>query len=227
MNQIVTKGIVLRRINYGEADRIVTYLTPDLGKISLMVKGVRKPKSKLAGSIELFGESQITLILGKGDIGNLVSARLIKNYGEISKDLDRTNFTYKVIQLINKHLEFSSGSEFYELVKETYESVNDPKIDLRISQIWFGLNFLDIMGHQPQLVVKDLTAKIDKYDFNLAKMEFVEHADGEYTKNDIKYLRLALSYKPKFLSKVQSSTENLQHLSGLIPLLMGSSSFEY
>jgi DNA repair protein RecO (recombination protein O) len=227
MNQIVTKGIVLRRINYGEADRIVTYITPDLGKISLMVKGVRKPKSKLAGSIELFGESQITLILGKGDIGNLVSARLIKNYGEISKDLERTDFTYKIIQLINKNLEVASGSEFYQLVKEAYDNINDLSVDLRITQIWFGLNFLDIMGHQPQLAVKVFTGKIDNFDFSLETMEFIEHSDGEYTKNDIKYLRLALLNKPKFLSKIQSSDASLQHLSFLLPLMMGRSSFEY
>jgi len=227
MNQIVTKGIVLRRLNYGEADRIVTYITPDLGKISLMVKGVRKPKSKLAGSIELFGESQITLILGKGDIGNLVSARLIRNYGEIAKDLDRTNFTYKVIQLINRHLEFSSGSEFYDLVKESYDNINDLRIDLRITQIWFGLNFLDIMGHLPQLEVKVSTGQIDGYDFSLEKMEFIEHDNGEYTRNDIKYLRLALSQKPKILSNIQSSDTSLQHLSVLLPLIMGCGGFEY
>jgi DNA repair protein RecO (recombination protein O) len=227
MNQIVTKGIVLRRINYGEADRIVTYITPDLGKISLMVKGVRKPKSKLAGSIELFGESQITLILGKGDIGNLISARLIQNYAEITKNLDRSNLTYKIIQLINKHLEFTAGNEFYDLVKESYDNINDLSIDLRITNIWFSLNFLDIMGHQPQLVVKDLNNKIEKYDFNLDTMEFIENQTGEYTRNDIKYLRLALSRKPKFLSKIKISDDTLNHLSFLMPLMTGRSGFEY
>ena len=144
MNQTVTKGIVLRRIKYAEADRIVTYITPDLGKISLMVKGARKSKSKLAGSIELFGESQITLIRGRGEIGNLVSARLIHNYGAIIKDLTRIDFGYKMIQLINKCLEIYSGSEFYELVKQSFDNLNDTKIDLRITQIWFSLNFLDL-----------------------------------------------------------------------------------
>ena len=53
MKQQTTKAIVLRRTNYGEADRIVTFLTP-VGKIRAMVKGVRGSKGKWAGGIGLF-----------------------------------------------------------------------------------------------------------------------------------------------------------------------------
>ncbi|MCA9330182.1 DNA repair protein RecO, partial [Candidatus Saccharibacteria bacterium] len=62
MKQIVTVGIVLARINYGEADRIVTILTPDHGKIRLLARGVRKIKSRLAGGIELFSINDLTYI---------------------------------------------------------------------------------------------------------------------------------------------------------------------
>jgi len=227
MNQIVTTGIVLRRINYGEADRIITYITPDTGKISLIAKGTRKPKSKLAGSIELFGESQLTFIVGKGDLGSLISARLIQNYGNIVKDLSRTNVAYQVIQLINKHLEFASGGEFYDLVKNSYVSLNDLNIDLRITKVWFGLNFLVIMGHQPQLLVKTLDDDVISYSFDLNTMEFIEDDNAEYTRNDIKFLRLASSQKPIFLSKIQSSNLSLERLSILLESMMRSNGFDY
>jgi DNA repair protein RecO (recombination protein O) len=227
MNQIVTTGIVLRRINYGEADRIITYITPDIGKISLIAKGTRKPKSKLAGSIELFGESQLTFIVGKGDLGSLISARLIQNYGNIVKDLSRTNIAYQMIQLINKHLEFASGGEFYDLVRESYISLNDLNIDLRITKVWFGLNFLVIMGHQPQLLVKTVVEDIMSYSFDLNAMEFTEDDNGEYTRNDIKFLRLASLQKPIFLSKVQSGEISLERLSILLESIMRSNGFEY
>lgn len=48
-----TQAIVLRRTNYGESDRILNLLTPE-GKVSVIARGVRKEKSRLAGSIELF-----------------------------------------------------------------------------------------------------------------------------------------------------------------------------
>jgi len=227
MKQVVTTGMVLRRINYGEADRIITYITPDMGKISLIAKGTRKPKSKLAGSIELFGESQLTFIVGNGDIGNLISARLTQNYGNIVKDLPRTNIAYLILQLINKNLEFTSGGEFYNLVKESFSSLNDVTIDLRIVKIWFGLNFLAIMGHRPELEVKPLSEDANNYDFNIETMEFIGNKNGEYTRNDIKFLRLALTYIPKLLSQIQSSDPILTRLSNLLPQIMRSNGFEY
>ncbi|MCA9348456.1 DNA repair protein RecO, partial [Candidatus Saccharibacteria bacterium] len=63
---LTTRAIILRRINYGEADRILTMLTSDFGKIRLIAKGVRKQKSRMAGGLELFGVSEINFIKGRG-----------------------------------------------------------------------------------------------------------------------------------------------------------------
>ncbi len=54
MASVKTRGIVLRRRAYGEADRVLTILTPGMGKISAIAKGVRRLTSKLAGHVELF-----------------------------------------------------------------------------------------------------------------------------------------------------------------------------
>ena len=66
MDRINTQAIVLRRTDFGEADRIINFLTPDRGKISGLARGVRKQKSKLAGGIELFSVSDITYLVGRG-----------------------------------------------------------------------------------------------------------------------------------------------------------------
>ena len=57
MKQLVTEVIILARTDYGEADRILTVLSPEYGKLRLLAKGVRRVKSKLAGGIELFSVS--------------------------------------------------------------------------------------------------------------------------------------------------------------------------
>ncbi|MEK7561678.1 MAG: DNA repair protein RecO, partial [Patescibacteria group bacterium] len=81
MNRYITKGIVLSRTDYGEADRILSFLTIDHGKVRAIAKGVRKSKSKLAGGIELFSVSDLTLIIGRGELNTLISTRLVRHYG--------------------------------------------------------------------------------------------------------------------------------------------------
>ncbi|MET0980164.1 MAG: DNA repair protein RecO, partial [Candidatus Saccharimonadales bacterium] len=68
MTALRTRAIVLRRTNFGEADRILQLLTPD-GKKSVMARGVRREKSKLAGGIELFAVCDVVITEGKGSLG--------------------------------------------------------------------------------------------------------------------------------------------------------------
>lgn len=201
MKQVVTNAIVLRRINYQEADRIVTFLTPDQGKITAIAKGVRKSKSKLAGSIELFGTSQITILPGKGDMGTLISARLIKNYGNIVKNFQRTQLGYEILKLINKNIEIEGDEEIYELLNSSLDFLNEPKIKLELIKFWFSLKFLILMGHSPNLSVED-AGNIDKYNFDTNTMRFIPDESGQYDRNLIKVLRLALANEPDKLHKI-------------------------
>ena len=68
-NDIRTKALVLRRTNFGEADRIINFLT-EQGVVAAIAKGVRKEKSKLAGAVELFCLSEITLHESQDDAEN-------------------------------------------------------------------------------------------------------------------------------------------------------------
>ncbi len=113
MNQIVTKGIVLTRTDYGEADRIITMLTPDQGKVRVIAKGVRRVKSKLAGGIELFSVSSITYIPGRKEIGTLVSTRLQQHFGNIVKDIDRTMLGYELLKRLNKATEDDVDDDYF------------------------------------------------------------------------------------------------------------------
>src|SRR5688572_14550778 len=123
MNQIVTTAIILGRTDYGEADRIITLLTPDHGKLRLLAKGVRRVKSKLAGGIELFSISSITFVKGRGDIGTLISTRLNKHYRQIVTDLDRTMVGYDLIKQLNKITEDEPEPEYFDLLKQVFEAL--------------------------------------------------------------------------------------------------------
>lgn len=193
MKQIVTRGIVLARTDYGEADRILTILTPDHGKIRVMAKGVRKVKSKLAGGIELFSVSHITFIPGRKDISTLVSTRLETHYGAIIHDIDRTMLGYELLKRVHKVTEDEPGSEYFELLQTGLSALNDDNTPLQLTEAWFDARLLTLAGQQPNLQTdhqqKPLLAD-RSYTFDYGMMCFTAHPEGQFTAEYIKALRL-------------------------------------
>jgi DNA repair protein RecO (recombination protein O) len=209
MNQLITTGIVLSRTDYGEADRILTLLTPDYGKLRLIAKGVRRIKSKLAGGIELFSISQLTFIKGRGEIGTLVSTRLDKHYRGIVANLDRTMLGYELIKQLNKVTEEAVDKEFFDLLQKTFEALDDSTIPLTIVRLWFKLQLLDLTGRGPNLQTDEHGVKLQtskKYEFNLDHMAFrASDGEGRFTSDHIKLLRIARGYTPLVIAHVQGS----------------------
>jgi len=209
MNRINTQGIVLSRTDYGEADRILSFLTPDQGKVSAIAKGVRKQKSKLAGGIELFSVSEISYIPGRRDISTLISTRLIKHYGNIVKDLDRTNAAYSLIKTINRATEDKLEPAYFHLLQMTLESLADNSINLELAKTWFAAQLLRLGGHSPNLRTDSSDQKLkadETFDFDMNTMTFEAADDGHFAPEHIKFLRLLFSDNhPKVISKVKGA----------------------
>lgn len=206
MRQIVTTGIVLTRTDFQEADRIVTFLTPDHGKVRAMARGVRKIKSKLAGGIELFSISNITYIPGKGEISTLVSTRLKTHYGSIVRDINRTMLGYELLKRVNRITEDAAGIEYFELLAKTLEGLDDSSISSGIIELWFTMQLLKITGHTPNLrsdVADQHLSADDKYQFDFDEMAFRLSPQGDFAANQIKVLRLGLrAAKPAIVANV-------------------------
>ena len=222
MKQFNTVGIVLGRVNYGESDRILSVLTEDYGKIQLIAKGIRKSNSKLAGSVELFSETNLSYIKGKGEINTLVSARLIKHYDNIIKDLAKTQWAYSVLKLVNSSIETSSGEDLYELLKETLIALDNDKIALDIIETWFILNFLNILGHGLNLSVSQ---KVDNYRFDLSNMSFNPDSNGQFSTNVIKLFRLMISNKAGDLIKIKGIDQLITDTKKLVQSVMLTNGF--
>lgn len=207
MKQLVTPAIILKRTDYGEADRIITLLTPEYGKIVLLARGVRKVKSKLAGGIELFSVSEITFIKGRGEVGTLVSTRLMCHYGKIVTDLQRTMTGYELIKQLDRATEDEPETPYFELLSKTFEALNDQEVALDIIRFWFAAQLLHIGGHMPNLQTDTNGGKLDaslQYIFDADQMTFATSAHGQYSADHIKFLRLAfLGHTPRVLAQVQ------------------------
>ncbi len=96
-----SEAIVLKRKNFGEADRIITLLSKDYGKIVLIANGVRKPKSKKRGGLEVFSKIKFAASGTRGfDI--LTEVLLIDSYQEVRLDLKRASVAYFIVEAVDK-----------------------------------------------------------------------------------------------------------------------------
>jgi len=222
-NQKVTEAIVLARTDYGEADRILTLLTPGHGKLRLMAKGVRRVKSKLAGGIELFSVTNITFIQGRGAIGTLVSSRLVTHYGNIVRDIDRTMLGYELIKQLHKATEDEPEPDYFELLQQAFVALDDRSVSLDLVRLWFSARLLALGGHTPNLTHAVGGAKLaaaQTYEFSFDDSAFMARPDGSFGADDIKFLRLLFSgNQPAVLAKVSGSQRLTQKAAPLVILL--------
>lgn len=212
-----TRAIVLRRTNYGEADRILQILTPG-GKRSVMARGVRREKSKLAGGIELFAISDVVLGEGKGELGVLTSSRLVHFYGNILNDYDRMQFGYTVIKLIARASEMMDEPDWYDVMSEVLMGLDAESVDLELVQAWFYLRYASLMGHELSLerdidgkkLSSDLTYLYDESEQGLREVK-----NGEINSDHIKLLRLIATKSIHALVQVGGVSDTLP-LCGLV-----------
>lgn len=221
MRQIVTRGIVLSRTDYGEADRILTILTPDQGKISLLAKGVRRIKSKLAGGIELFSVSELTYIPGRNDLGTLISARMQQHFGDIVKNIEVTMLAYDLLKRLNRATEAAAGPEYFELLQRALQALNKG-LTPKLTELWFDAQLLRLAGHQPNLYQDAAGQRLSgdqPYAFNFEQMVFQPSRQGAYWPSHIKFLRVVFgSATATTLQKVRGVDDVLEPCGQLVTL---------
>ncbi|MEO7904203.1 MAG: DNA repair protein RecO [Candidatus Saccharimonadales bacterium] len=192
MSVLRTRAIVLRRTNYGEADRIIQFLTPE-GKRSVMVKSARREKSKLAGGVELFGVSDVVITTGRGDLGILTAARLVHFYRHIMEDYDRLQFGYEAIKQVTRASEMVDEPEWFDVLFETYKGLDVLTLPLQLTQVWFYLRHAELMGMSLNLRSdvdgRPLTAD-SKYTYDVAERGLRQSNNGDIGSEHIKLLRL-------------------------------------
>lgn len=192
-----TRAIVLRRTNYGEADRIVQFLTP-LGRRSVMARSVRREKSKLAGGIELFAVSDIVVSQGKGDLGVLTSARLVYFYRHIVEDYDRMQFGYETLKLVARASELVDEPEWFEVASQVLSALDVASIDMRLTQTWFYIRYAELLGHALGLQYDSDGVKLSaeaRYRYDVGEKGLRRADNGELTAHHITLLRL-IATKP-------------------------------
>ena len=211
MTTIRTRAIVLRRTNYGEADRILQLLTPE-GRQSVMARGVRREKSKLAGGIELFAVSDVVVNSGKGDLGILTSARLIRFYRHILEDYDRLQFGYEAVRHVAAATESVDEPEWFDILQEVLAGLDVRTMSRQLVEAWFYLRLASLFGRELSLANDVDGNRINaesRYSYDISEQGLRQAANGELSADHIKFLRLMNSKSLRILGQIGGINEVL------------------
>ncbi|HET6444591.1 MAG TPA: DNA repair protein RecO [candidate division Zixibacteria bacterium] len=145
-----SEAIVLRRSNFGEADRMLTLYSKEFGKIRALAKGARKPQTRKTGHVELFMRTDFMFARGKS-IDIITHAELVEAYQQIRTDLVRTTYASYAVELIDQlTADADRDLRKYSLLSEALEWFAASG-DLMLTARYYELRLLALAGFQPQL----------------------------------------------------------------------------
>lgn len=102
MSSYRIEGIIIKRHDLGEADKIITLYTKEQGKLSLKAKGLRRPSSRRSGTLELFHQVRALVVPGRGNLDVVTDVELVQSSFSWRKFLGRITVAYQLCEIIDK-----------------------------------------------------------------------------------------------------------------------------
>lgn len=143
------EGLVLRTRDWGEADRIVTLLSPARGKIKLMAKGARRPRNRLAAGTQLFSYVEIMAAEGTG-LHTLSQCEIKDSFRDLRDDFEKMAYGAYIAELVDELVPESEPDELvFALVLQLFNLLR--RRNPRIVAVIASLKLLSRAGYRPQL----------------------------------------------------------------------------
>jgi len=150
-NLVNTDGYVLRIVPYQDNDLILTALTVDLGKITMFVKGARRPRSRFGPEIDLLSYSEFIILNGR-NIKPLREATLKEYYPRLKENYDHLTSALHSAKLLS-HLvrDDQKDTNSMKLFSALLNTLNQEETDVSLYELAYKLRLLDNFGVAPQL----------------------------------------------------------------------------
>lgn len=143
-----SEGIVIARRNFGEADRILVLYTKNFGKVSLIAKGIRRPKSKKRGHLEVFNNIKFQAVSGRG-LDIITEAEVTDDFSEIRKSLKKISLAYYLMEVTGRIThDGEEKTEVYDLLLKTLQQLKSTKM-LKKLRLSFITDLLITLGYWP------------------------------------------------------------------------------
>jgi DNA repair protein RecO (recombination protein O) len=145
-------AIVLRSVDYGEADRIITLLTRRRGRVSALARSARKSKRRFPGALEGFAWISVELSFGRGSLATLHTARVTRSFPRLLGDLTRLNTAGALLRLARDLVpEDVAEEETFDAVAEMLQALNEGDVPCAPYEVAFRARFLALCGVAPLL----------------------------------------------------------------------------
>lgn len=151
MGIIKTKGIIIAENNMDDFDKMLTVLTPGMGKISCAAKGARRPRSLLLGATQFLCFGDYILYKGANSY-QINSCETIEVFYPIRTDLDKLKYAVHVTKIINDvTTENQNSYKILQLFLNTLYVISEKELDYNFIISIFKFRLLTILGFTPQI----------------------------------------------------------------------------
>ncbi|WP_096201301.1 DNA repair protein RecO [Bacillus sp. FJAT-45350] len=217
------EGIVIRTMDYGESNKIVTLYTREYGKIGVMARGAKKPRSRFTAISQHFIYGSFLFQKSTG-LGLLQQGEIIDSFREVRNDLFRTSYASYIVELLDKLTDERQRNPFlFELLFQTLHYMNeevDPEILIRI----FEMKMLPVAGIHPQLDSCNSCGNQEgDFGFSIKEAGFLCHRCFykdphliKITPATVKLLRIFYHFDLKRLGKVSVKRETKDEIKKVI-----------
>lgn len=149
-----TQGLVFKKQDRAEADKVFSVFTSDYGRLEVFGKAIRKIASKLRGGIEIFSFSEIEFIQGKNH-KTLTDTIIKEKFVNLIKEPYRLKISHRIGDILDNFLKGQEkDSAIFILLNETFLRLNNPELsvlNIQLSYYYFFWNFVSVLGYKPEI----------------------------------------------------------------------------
>ena len=150
MREFRDDAVVLRTYKSGESDRVVVLFTREHGKVRVLAKGIRKPTSRLGGTLEALAFVTVDLVQTRGDLYVTRHVERREHLATLRANYERINAGYAVVEVVDAiPAEDVADEGIFELLVKVIQTLDDPDFEPALVPASFYLRLLALDGSEP------------------------------------------------------------------------------